>query len=148
VKTVSPCIKNGSTSTAPGNCEATDSSALCNSIWTVDTFFSAPFTDTSNYGGVVGLAKDGHVIYGPYNDDGELWACEETDMCNGFLLADGSYGYASTGYFPYTVGCWGPAPGPAETAVICSGNACVGGSMAGLAPISIIIAAAALLELF
>lgn len=62
------------------------------------------------YGGVWGLAKDGHVIYGPYNSNGELWGCSDVDACNGFLLLDGSYGYASTTWFPYAVGCFGPAP--------------------------------------
>lgn len=65
---------------------------------------------TSNYGGVWGIAKDGHVIYGPYNANGELWGCGDVDACNGFWLADGSYGYATTMTFPYTVGCFGPAP--------------------------------------
>jgi hypothetical protein len=51
---------------------------------------------TTNFGGIFGIARDGHVIYGPYNEDGELWACEDYDVCNGFFLADGSYGYAST----------------------------------------------------
>lgn len=80
---------------------------------------------TANYGGTWGLAKDGHVIYGPYNADGELWTCDDIDVCNGFTLADGSYGYASTTTFPYAVGCWGP--GPAYTVGVstsCSTNAC------------------------
>jgi hypothetical protein len=71
--------------------------------------YTNKWTDTANYGGVVGLAKDGHVIYGPYNDYGELWSCDDVDYCNGFFLDDTSYGYASTTFFPYTVGCWGPA---------------------------------------
>ena len=31
------------------------------------------FTDKTNYGGEIGLARDGHVIVGPYNEDGETW---------------------------------------------------------------------------
>ena len=31
---------------------------------------------TANYGGIIGLARDGHVIVGPYNAQGELWACD------------------------------------------------------------------------
>ena len=65
--------------------------------------------DSDTYGGVYGIALDGHVIYGPYNEDGELWSCEDLDVCNGFFLSDGAYGYASTTFYPYTVGCWGPA---------------------------------------
>jgi len=66
-------------------------------------------TSDGTYGGFYGLAKDGHVIYGPFNAAGETWACDDVDMCNGFFLDDGSYGYASTIRFPYIVGCWGPA---------------------------------------
>jgi len=33
------------------------------------------FPWTNNYGGDFGLAKDGHVIKGPYNAQGELWDC-------------------------------------------------------------------------
>ena len=57
----------------------------------------------------IGLARDGHVIKGPYNEDGELWTCEDIDICNGTYLSDGSYAYVATSTFPYIVGCWGPA---------------------------------------
>ena len=57
-----------------------------------------------------GLAKDGHIIVGPYNSDGELWSCDEHDVCNGVFLSDNSYAYAMTFTFPYVVGCWGPGP--------------------------------------
>jgi hypothetical protein len=59
-------------------------------------------------GGVIGLARDGHVIVGPYNDEGELWNCDEHDVCNGTFLKDSSYAYVLTTTFPYVVGCWGP----------------------------------------
>jgi hypothetical protein len=62
----------------------------------------------SNYGGILGLARDGHMIVGPYNSKGELWACDEHDFCNGTYLPDGSYVYVMTTTFPYVVGCWGP----------------------------------------
>jgi hypothetical protein len=75
------------------------------------------------YGGVFGIAKDGHVIYGPYNAKGELWSCYDHDSCNGFFLEDGSYGYVSSTFFPYTVGCWGPATKQIYTAS-CSINSC------------------------
>lgn len=67
------------------------------------------WTNTSNYGGDVGLARDGHVIKGPYNGNGELWGCDDHDICNGAFLSDGSYAYVTTTTFPYVVGCWGPA---------------------------------------
>ena len=59
---------------------------------------------------IIGLAKDGHVIVGPYNSNGELWTCDETDICNGVFLKDNSYAYAATQNFPYMIGCWGPGP--------------------------------------
>ena len=67
------------------------------------------WTEKTNYGGDVGLARDGHVIVGPYNADGETWDCDEHDICNGTFLSDGSYAYVATKNFPYIVGCWGPS---------------------------------------
>ena len=69
---------------------------------------------------------DGHVIYGPYNANDELWSCDEVDICNGFWLADDSYGYASTTFYPYLVGCWGPGPTTREFEPTCSSNICGG----------------------
>lgn len=63
-----------------------------------------------NYGGVFGIARDGHVIYGPYNADGELNSCDDHDACNGFFTNKGTYAYGATDKFPYVVGCWGPSP--------------------------------------
>lgn len=77
-----------------------------------------------NFGGIYGLARDGHVIFGPYNSDGEVWTCDDVDMCNGFFLSDGSYGYASTTFFPYMVGCWGPAPSGRSFMPSCTTNGC------------------------
>lgn len=88
VRSLSPCTKNLPTSTAPG----TSTTALLD----LGTFMSSTWSQTANYGGVYGIAKDGHVIYGPYNSNGELWSCEDLDACNGFFLIDGSYGYATT----------------------------------------------------
>jgi hypothetical protein len=76
----------------------------------VTTWMMSGWVNTTPYGGVFGIARDGHVIYGPYNKAGELWACGDLDICNGFFLDDGSYGYAATTTFPYAVGCWGPGP--------------------------------------
>lgn len=55
----------------------------------------------------IGIAKDGHIIWGPKNAEGQEWNDCELDICNG-LFVDGFYGYAATNYFPYTVGCYGP----------------------------------------
>ena len=67
----------------------------------------------------IGIAMDGHVIYGPYDSNGELWDCDDHDICNGHFFLEtyqslpsefnSIYGYVSTASHPYTVGCYGPA---------------------------------------
>lgn len=61
---------------------------------------------------IIGIALDGHVIYGPYNEDHELWTCDDHDICNGrfFTDMDNSYAYIVTQTHPYVIGCWGPGP--------------------------------------
>jgi len=62
---------------------------------------------------VIGLAKDGHVMYGPYNDQGMLWSTVDVDACNGAWSADKSeYFYVGTQWHPYAVGCQGPSNFP------------------------------------
>lgn len=63
----------------------------------------------------VGLAKDGHVIYGPYNAAGETWSSCDVDICNGRMI-DGYYGYVTTTFFPYFIGCFGPGNYPSFSA--------------------------------
>lgn len=103
VRSLSPCTQTPPTTKAPGISYTTLSN--------LTDFLTSEWTDTSDYGGVYGIAKDGHLIFGPYNYYGELWSCDDVDICNGFFLKDSSYGYATTSFFPYTVGCWGPASG-------------------------------------
>ena len=79
------------------------------------------------YQKAVGLAKDGHIIVGPYNKDGELWSCDDHDVCNGVFLADNSYAYAMTYTYPYVVGCWGPGPNQVYSAG-CTSRSCTGGN--------------------
>ena len=61
---------------------------------------------------LIGLAIDGHPIYGPYNEDHELWTCEDHDVCNGHWFTDmeNTYAYITTSTHPYMIGCWGPGP--------------------------------------
>lgn len=109
-----------STTEKPGTCTP-NSDLAC-----IDNGYMYAGWPTANYGGVFGLAKDGHIIYGPYNADGELWGCSDIDVCNGFTDSSGSYAYASTTMFPYIIGCWGPAP--AYTIGVessCSSNGCM-----------------------
>ena len=67
-----------------------------------------PTYTASNWDDVIGLAKDGHVIIGPYKPDGTTWGCDR-DVCNGAFV-NGSYVYVGSDHFPYVVGCWGPGP--------------------------------------
>jgi hypothetical protein len=85
---------------------------------------------TSNYGGVLGLARDGHMIVGPYDAAGEIWACDDHDFCNGTFLSDGSYAYVMTTTFPYVIGCWGPGTIQYKRIESCSSRSC--GAEAGL----------------
>ncbi len=79
-------------------------------------------TEAYGYGDIVGIAKDGHLIYGPYKEDGSFWGCADHDVCNGAFI-DGNYAYVSTKTFPYILGCFGP--GPQQTFdVTCSTNSC------------------------
>ena len=103
----SPCIKgSGSKEVAPGACADNEK---CSNKEFFDLTLDLAYKDKANYGGIIGVAKDGHLIVGPYNENGELWACNEHDVCNGTFLDDGSYAYVSTTTFPYVVGCFGPA---------------------------------------
>ena len=132
-----PCGKVSSKTTTPILCEDDDN---CKDMETTFTEITLPaFTSTASNGGVVGLAKDGHVIVGPYNEAGELWSCDDVDVCNGaFLDSDKSYVYASTPFFPYFVGCYGPGPQQTVSAT-CTTNGC--GAVAGLVEASFALAA-------
>lgn len=104
---ISQCMQASqytSTSVVPGLCDDVDA---CKDY--PYNFGRGSWTTKSGYGGDVGIARDGHVIKGPYNKDGELWGCDDHDVCNGAFLSDGSYAYVTTNTFPYVVGCWGPA---------------------------------------
>ncbi|CAF0898891.1 unnamed protein product [Adineta steineri] len=61
---------------------------------------------------VIGIAKDGHVIYGPYLSSGTR-VTTGFDVCNGmFYDSIGNYAYFATSTYPYLVGCFGPGNYP------------------------------------
>ena len=61
---------------------------------------------------VIGIAKDGHVIYGPYLSSG-VQVTSGFDICNGvFFDSIGNYGYFATTTYPYITGCFGPGNYP------------------------------------
>ena len=78
----------------------------------------------------IGLAKDGHMIMGPYRGDGTLWQPCDVDACNGLMIG-GNYVYVSTLFHPYTVGCWGPSD-QGIVAGVCSSNTRVCGESFGI----------------
>lgn len=91
------------------NIEACDSVTACDGD-NILTFAEAAYSNYK-YLTPAGLAKDGHIIWGMYNSDGDLWTACDVDVCNGATI-DGNYGYAMTTFHPYIVGCWGPGNCP------------------------------------
>ncbi len=70
---------------------------------------------------VIGITKDGHVIYGPYLSSGDQ-VKSGFDICNGmFYDAIGNYGYFATTTYPYITGCFGPGNYP-NVAPNCTSN--------------------------
>jgi hypothetical protein len=61
---------------------------------------------------VIGIALDGNLFYGPYDQDGN--GITGLDNCNGKLV-DGTYQYYATDTFPYLIGCYGPGVYDAPT---------------------------------
>ena len=125
----SPCYKKGngfaSQTQAPNMCKDTDACKNAPMTWAIDNGFA----DTSMYGtnaNIMGVAKDGHMIWGPYDENGELWDCADHDICNGAFI-DGNYVYLSTTTFPYILGCFGPGPTQSYQAS-CTSGGCGGSS--------------------
>eukprot|EP01062_Namystynia_karyoxenos_P040521 TRINITY_DN2953_c0_g2_i4.p1 TRINITY_DN2953_c0_g2~~TRINITY_DN2953_c0_g2_i4.p1 ORF type:complete len:861 (+),score=167.19 TRINITY_DN2953_c0_g2_i4:69-2585(+) len=78
---------------------------------------------------VIGVAKDGNVIFGPYAADGSKIATG-WDVCNGKELTWSSipgngthYSYIATDTFPYFAGCFGPGSRPGQLVPQCTTNA-------------------------
>eukprot|EP00347_Sterkiella_histriomuscorum_P014803 403359465 len=102
----SPCVKDQTYKTSlttPALCKNT---ANCNT--NAFSFALDKTTTTNKVLQPLGIAKDGHKILGPYKNDGSLWQPCEVDVCNGVTI-NGSYYYVMTSFYPYTIGCWGPA---------------------------------------
>eukprot|EP00347_Sterkiella_histriomuscorum_P021481 403333829 len=78
----------------------------------------------------IGIARDGRVIYGPFKSTTELWQPCDVDICNGRYFTN-YYGYVTTMFFPYTIGCWGPGSTAYKIAPQCSDNTrqCSAGNM-------------------
>ena len=46
------------------------------------------FYTAENWDKPIGLALDGHMILGPYKEDGSKWGCSQRDVCNGAFIGD------------------------------------------------------------
>jgi hypothetical protein len=105
----------------PSYCRENPDYELCqkNILWHANAYTPVPVKTIFP----IGLARDGKVIYGPYNSNGELWNPCDVDMCNGRNMDSTHYGYVATMFFPYTVGCWGPGNRGANVQPSCSANA-------------------------
>jgi len=124
-----PCLKSGmgfhDDSAAPDLCRDTDGCTDDIGTFAIESKLSSnsEYTFTAaNWDDPIGLARDGHVVIGPYKSDGDNWGCDDRDACNGAFV-DGSYVYVGSSTFPYVVGCWGPGP-DASWAPTCSSSGC------------------------
>ena len=82
---------------APPLCRDKDSCTTATGTFTKSA--AAPsktvFYSGANYDEPIGLARDGHMIIGPYQQDGSAWGCGNHDICNGAFV-DSQYVYVST----------------------------------------------------
>jgi len=64
---------------------------------------------TSNPSPVIGFARDGYPIYGPYDESGKvmrgMWYGSDLDECNGRVNINGEYGYYLTVDPPFAPPC-------------------------------------------
>ena len=105
-KSMSPCVAK------PGSQEAGECGSGCDVATQSVVGYEKELT-------VIGIAKDGHVLYGPYLSGGEKAGGAGLDVCNGAVgLLDGdceSYAYFATDTFPYLIGCFGAGNRPSYT---------------------------------
>ena len=82
------------------------------------------YTDYSGTWTLIGMAKDGHKIIGPYKSDGGEYNCADLDICNGLRdQSANNYTYVAVTTFPYVVGCYGPGASVTFNSK-CSKNVC------------------------
>jgi hypothetical protein len=102
-----------------GNISSCASNTACGS--NIANFSLQSFPSSAKTLTVIGIGKDGHVIYGPYLSSGSQ-VTSGFDMCNGmFYDSIGNYGYFATTTYPYITGCFGPGNYP-NVAPTCTTN--------------------------
>lgn len=117
---MSPCLFNTN---------ASYTSQICNTNYTacyndIKGFALAGFSNEKALT-VIGITKDGHPFFGPYDASGNEFNCSSLDACNGMTASNGSYAYYATNTFPYGPGgCWGPSVTPSPYSASCTSNAC------------------------
>jgi hypothetical protein len=89
-----PCVVDSSYSTTPESC---DSITACTDE--LITYGEDAYVDSETLT-VIGISKDGHIMYGPYKSDGTLVSDCDVDVCNGAVI-NGVYGYYATPFHPY-----------------------------------------------
>lgn len=104
-------IASGCAVSSPtGNISSCAATTACAS--NISSYFLTTFPDSAKTLTVIGIAKDGHVIYGPYLASGQL-ITSGVDICNGmFYDLLGNYAYFATTKYPYITGCFGPTNYP------------------------------------
>ena len=99
-----PCLVNAANMDDTEMCEqVTD----CTSD--LKAYALSGYTTAANTLTVLGIAKDGHLIVGPYDSTGNVFDCSTLDQCGGIELENGNYVYVYQNVFPYAIGCFGPA---------------------------------------
>jgi hypothetical protein len=74
--TMSPCIGSSTLSNFPKTC---DDVSACKKDHL--TYALGKFSNTENK--PIGIAKDGAIIWGPYDSNGDEWTDCDVDVCNG-----------------------------------------------------------------
>ena len=77
-----------SDSESPALCRDTSNCASDPANFTLNNALSSQtvFYSASTWDSPIGLARDGHVILGPYNSAGNTWSCSDRDVCNGAFV--------------------------------------------------------------
>jgi len=112
-----PCVVDAKDINGSAPC-ANDECSQDLSAWALKAYTSQAKNLT-----VLGVAKDGHLIIGPYDENGNQYDCNKIDICGGTFLSNGNYVYVYQNIFPYAFNCFGP--GAANTYdASCSTNTC------------------------
>lgn len=114
---LSPCIIDSSSVSTTSSCTSITDCASDVASYTLD--FYADYKEET----VLGIARDGHLLLGPYNYKGSQFDCTDFDQCAGTYSNDGSYVYIFNNVYPYVNNGWGPC-GDLVYEASCTTNTC------------------------